>query len=275
MLTRIQHFAIVSENFVREAKFYESAFGMKRSKPGSEEEQKAIRTNYAVSISDGYVGVTMIGRKPGYVPGLHHFGIDVDDVEQAIARIKKSYPEVAVLKRPSNRPFATFGAHDPEGNYFDLTQEGMSNRRDVYVEQQREQPRRVHHLKLRVMNAPAIAAFYRDMLDLQEADKALEDPNFYLTDGKMTLIIAPWKMSDFEGAGIDRPGLEHVGFKVESVDAVKKDLASLREADPDMRERIIAEPSEGERRAALIASCRHCQHQLSSPDGIFVDICDR
>jgi len=272
MLTRIQHFAIVSENFVREARFYESVFGMKRSKPGSEEEQRAIRTNYAVSISDGYVGVTMIGRKPGYVPGLHHFGVDVDDVDDAIARIKKNYPEVAVLKRPSNRPFATFGAHDPEGNYFDLTQEGMLNRRDVYVERQREQPRRIHHLKLRVMNAPAVAGFYRDMLDLQEADKALEDPNFYLTDGKMTLIVAPWKMSDFEGAGIDRAGLEHVGFQVESVDAVKKELAALREADPEMRERIIAEPSEGERRAALIASCRHCQYPFSSPDGVFVDI---
>jgi catechol 2,3-dioxygenase-like lactoylglutathione lyase family enzyme len=275
MVTRIQHFAIVSENFVREARFYESVFGMKRSKPGSEEEQKAIRKNYAVSISDGYVGVTMIGRKPGYVPGLHHFGVDVDDVDQAIARIKKNYPEVGVLKRPSNRPFATYGAHDLEGNYFDLTQEGMSNRRDVYVEEQREQPRRLHHLKLRVMNAPAIAAFYRDMLDLHEADKALEDPNFYLTDGRMTLIIAPWKMSDFEGAGIDRPGLEHVGFKVESVDSVKKELAVLRQNDPEMRERIIAEPSEGERRAALIASCRHCQYTTSSPDGVFVDICDR
>jgi predicted enzyme related to lactoylglutathione lyase len=272
MLTRIQHFAIVSENFVREAKFYEAVFGMKRSKPGSAEEEKAIRTNYAVSISDGYVGVTMIGRKPGYVPGLHHFGVDVDDVDDAIARIKKNYPQVAVLKRPSNRPFATYGAHDPEGNYFDLTQEGMSNRRDVYVQQQREQPRRIHHLKLRVMNAPAIAAFYRDMLDLREADKALEDPNFYLTDGKMTLIIAPWQMSDFEGAGIDRPGLEHVGFKVESVEAVKKELAALREANSEMRARIIAEPSEGERRLALIASCRHGQHQCSSPDGVFVDI---
>jgi predicted enzyme related to lactoylglutathione lyase len=275
MLTRIQHFAIVSENFVREAKFYESVFGMKRSKPGSEEEEKAIRTNYAVSISDGYVGVTMIGRKPGYIPGLHHFGVDVDDVDEAIARIKKNYPQVAVLKRPSNRPFATYGAHDPEGNYFDLTQEGMSNRRDVYVEQQREQSRRVHHLKLRVMNAPAIAAFYRDMLDLREADKALEDPNFYLTDGRMTLVVAPWKMSDFEGAGIDRPGLEHVGFQVESVDALKKHLAKLREANPDMRERTIAEPSEGERRLALIASCRHGQFQLSSPDGIFVDVCEK
>jgi predicted enzyme related to lactoylglutathione lyase len=275
MPTKIQHAAIVSENFVREAKFYEAIFGMKRSKPGSEEEQKAIRNNYAVSISDGYVGVTVIGRKPGYVPGLHHFGVDVDDVDEAMSRIKKNYPEVAVLKRPSNRPFATYGAHDPEGNYFDLTQEGMSNRRDVYVQQQREQPRRIHHLKLRVMNPAKIAAFYRDSFDLTEAEKALEDPNFYLTDGKMTLIIAPWKMSDFKGAGIDRPGLEHIGFQVESVESVKTELAALREANAEMRERIISEPSEGERRLALIASCRHGQHQCSSPDGVFIDLSER
>jgi len=271
MLTRIQHAAIVSENFVREAKFYEAVLGMKRSKPGSEEEEKAIRTNYAVSISDGYVGVTVIGRKPGYVPGLHHFGVDVDDVEQAMARIKKNYPEVGVLKRPSNRPFASYGAHDSEGNYFDLTQEGMSNRRDVYVEAQREQPRRIHHIKLRVMNPTAIAAFYRNSFDLKEEEKALEDPNFYLTDGKVTLIIAPWKMSDFEGAGIDRPGIEHIGFKVEGVAAVKKELAALRNSNPEMRERIISDPKEGERRLALIRSCRYGQHQFSSPDGLFVD----
>ncbi|MSP38714.1 MAG: hypothetical protein EXR70_09515 [Deltaproteobacteria bacterium] len=275
MLAKIQHAAIVSENFVREAKFFEAAFGMKRSKPGSEEEQKAIRTNYAVSVSDGNVGVTIIGRKPGYVPGLHHFGVDVDDVGEAMARIKKKYPEVAVLKRPSNRPFATYGAHDPEGNYFDLTQEGMPNRRDVYTEQQHEQPRRIHHIKLRVMNAPRIAEFYRDLFDMREEDKALEDPNFYLTDGQVRLIVAPWKMSDFEGAGIDRPGIEHIGFKVESIEAVKKELAALRAADPEMRERIIAEPSEAERRVALIASCRHGQFQCSSPDGLFVDVLEQ
>ena len=132
----------------------------------------------------------------------------------------------------------------------------------------------MHHIKLRVMNAPAMAAFYRDLFDLTEAEKALEDPNFYLTDGRMTLIIAPWKMSDFEGAGIDRPGIEHLGFKVENVEALKKELAALRESDPEMRERIIAEPSEGERRTALIAGCRHGRHVTSTPDGVFVDICE-
>ena len=192
MLTRIQHFAIVSENFVREAKFYESVFGMKRSKPGSAEEEKAIRTNYAVSISDGYVGVTVIGRKPGYVPGLHHFGIDVDDVEEAIARIKKKYPDVAVLRRPSNRPFATFGAHDPEGNYFDLTQEGMDNRRDVYAvrssspqaEPQREQPRRIHHLKLRAMNPAATCCFLSRFIRLERSGKGV---------GRSQLLSHRWK----------------------------------------------------------------------------------
>ena len=274
MLARIQHVAIVSENFVRETRFYEVVLGMKRSKPGSAEEEKAIRTNYALSISDGYVGMTVIGRKPGYVPGLHHFGIDVDDVDEACSRIKEKYPAITVLKRPSNRPFATLGAHDPEGNYFDLTQEGMENRRDVYVETARQQPRRVHHIKLRVMNPMGIAAFYRDLFDLKEEEKALEDPNFYLTDGRVTLIIAPWKMSDFAGAGIDRPGLEHLGYKVESVEVVKKELAALRESDPEMRERIISEPKEGERRLALIAACRHGRHQFSDPDGVFIDIAE-
>jgi len=274
MLARIQHVAIVSENFVRETKFYEVVLGMKRSKPGSAEEEKAIRTNYALSISDGYVGMTVIGRKPGYVPGLHHFGIDVDDVDEACSRIKEKYPAITVLKRPSNRPFATLGAHDPEGNYFDLTQEGMENRRDVYVETAREQPRRVHHIKLRVMNPTGIAAFYRDLFDLKEEEKALEDPNFYLTDGTVTLIIAPWKMSDFAGAGIDRPGIEHIGYKEESVETVKKELAALRESDPEMRERIISERKEGERRLALIASCRHGRYQFSDPDGVFMDIAE-
>ena len=274
MLARIQHVAIVSENFVRETKFYEVVLGMKRSKPRSAEEEKAIRTNYALSISDGYVGMTVIGRKPGYVPGLHHFGIDVDDVDEACSRIKEKYPAITVLKRPSNRPFATLGAHDPEGNYFDLTQEGMENRRDVYVETARQQPRRVHHIKLRVMNPMGIAAFYRDLFDLKEEEKALEDPNFYLTDGRVILILAPWKMSDFAGAGIDRPGIEHLGYKVESVETVKKELAALREFDPEMGERIISEPKEGERRLALIASCRHGRYQFSDPDGVFIDIAE-
>lgn len=272
MLAKIQHVAIMTENFVRETKFYEAAFGMKRSNSVAEEEARAVKMNYGLSVSDGYVGMTVIGRKPGYPGGLHHFGIDVDDVESACARIRERYPAIKVLKRPSNRPFASFGAHDPEGNIFDLTQEGMENKRGVYVETGGEQKRRINHIKLRVVHPDAIARFYLDIFELKQAEKALEDPNFYLTDGKVTLVIAPWDITDYDGAGIERPGLEHIGFKVENVDAVKRDLEILRKSDPEMRERTVSVPSEGERRLGLIASCRYGRHQLSDPGGVFIDV---
>jgi len=217
--------------------------------------------------------MTIIGRKPGYNPGLHHFGIDVDNVEEACARINKQYPDVAVLKRPSNRPFATFGAHDPEGNYFDLTQEGMENRRDVYVEQAREDPRRIHHIKLRVMNAEAIAAFYRDLFELKEEEKALEDPNYYLSDGKVTLIVAPWKMTDFEGAGIEPRHMDHLGFKVEDLDSFKKDLQALVKRNPALSPKPGG--TEGEIRLSLLAKCQHGQFQMADPDGVPIDVAAR
>jgi len=124
MLTRIQHAAIVSENFVREAKFYEAVLGMKRSKPGSAEEEKAIRTNYAVSISDGYVGVTVIGRKPGYVPGLHHFGIWVDNIETMTRAIETNGGKVhpgPTAHVPEN---AEHKFRDPYGIVFDISTHG-------------------------------------------------------------------------------------------------------------------------------------------------------
>ena len=274
MRARIQHVAIMTENFVRERKFYESAFGMKRSKSVVEEEARAVEMNYGLSVSDGYVGMTIIGRKPGYPGGLHHFGIDVDDVASACARIREKYPAIKVLKRPANRPFASFGAHDTEGNIFDLTQEGMENKSGVYVETGAGQKRRVSHIKLRAVHPEEVARFYLDIFEFQQAEKVLEDPNFYLTDGKVTLVIAPWDITDYDGASIERPGLEHLGFKVESVDAVKRDLEDLRKSDPEMRERTVAVPSEGERRVQLIAGCRYGRHQLSDPGGVFIDIAE-
>jgi len=274
MLAKIQHVAIMSENFLRETKFYEAAFGMKRSKSVAEEEAKAVKMNYGLSIGDGYVGMTVIGRKPGYLCGLHHFGIDVDDVESACARIRERYPAIKVLKRPSNRPFASLGAHDPEGNIFDLTQEGMENKKGVYVETGGGQKRRISHIKLRVVHPEEIARFYLDIFEFEQEEKALEDPNFYLTDGKVTLVIAPWDITDYDGTSLERPGLEHIGFKVESVDAVKRDLEALRKTDPEMCERTVAVESEGQLRLEIIAGCRHGKHQLSDPDGIFIDICE-
>ena len=35
----------------------------------------------------------------------------------------------------------------------------------------------------------------------------------------MTMTIVPWKISSFNGAGIEQPGMDHIGFRVSDIKA--------------------------------------------------------
>ena len=126
MVARLKHVAIVSSNFAIEGRFYEALFGMK---PFS-----GSRADSASAVSDGYVGLNVNPRAPGRQAGFDHFGFEVDNVDEIQRRVNEGFPGVTLLKRPSNRPFAGISMHDPAGNVFDLSQKGMTNRADVYVE---------------------------------------------------------------------------------------------------------------------------------------------
>jgi catechol 2,3-dioxygenase-like lactoylglutathione lyase family enzyme len=270
MAARLNHIAIVSQDCQRGSEFYKTLFGMKGGE--SKTTKTADPKLRAVELSDGYVGINFNGRKPGYRGELHHFGFEVDDIDAVYTRIRARYPSIKASKRPSNRPFAALTTHDPEGNFFDLSHKNWELRRGIYAEEGWEQARRVHHIKLRVIDAAKVANFYKEVLQLEEEDKALEDPNFYLTDGRMTLIVAPWDIDDFTGAGIDGPGLEHVGFKVESIDAVQREAESFRKSNSESAGMTVPQGIGGEIRLGIIASCRYGQCQLADPDGIFVDL---
>ena len=126
------------------------------------------------------------------------------------------------------------------------------------------------HIALKTRDLKKTEAFYTDVLGFKVAFRHPPNMLFLTTPGSDDLLN--FVRSSQKASG--NQGLEHIGFKVESVEAVKKDLAVLREANPEMRERVVSEPSEAERRVALIASCRHGQFQCSSPDGVFVDVSD-
>jgi catechol 2,3-dioxygenase-like lactoylglutathione lyase family enzyme len=266
MFAQMKHLAIVSSNVNLEGDFYRDVFGLKRSGPA--------RAGGAVVVRDGYVGVNLNPRAPGRQAGFDHFGFEVQDVELVFSRLKENYPSVRVLKRPSNRPFAGISTHDPAGNVFDLSQQGMENRRDLYVEKDEAMPRRVGHFALRVLEPERIAEFYRTVFDLTELEKPAGDPNHYLSDGKVTLAIFPWQISDFEGSGIERPALDHIGFKVESVAAFKADLAKhAGKYTPPGDDRPEKNP-EREVRQKLFAKCCFGQFQMSDPDGVLIDVAE-
>ncbi len=264
MFAQMKHLAIVSSNVNLEGDFYRDVFRLKRS--------GQARAGGAVVLRDGYVGLNVNPRAPGRQAGFDHFGFEVQDVELVFSRLKEKYPAVRVLKRPGNRPFAGISTHDPAGNVFDLSQKGMENRTDLYVDKDESMARRVGHFALRALDHEKLAEFYRTVFELTELEKPAGDPTHYLSDGKVTLALLPWQITDFEGSGIERPALDHIGFKVESMAAFKADYEMhAPEYAPPKDDRPEKNP-EREARQKLFARCCFGQLQLADPDGVLIDV---
>jgi catechol 2,3-dioxygenase-like lactoylglutathione lyase family enzyme len=269
MFAKIKHIAIISDQYALQGKFYQEAFGMNSS---AKHQSEAL----AVTVSDGYVGLNFNPRKSGRQAGLDHFGLDCEDLNEVMARLKEKYPAIEVLARPSTRPFASYTTHDPAGNLFDISQRGMANRASVYVEGEAAQSQlpAITHFALRTMQADAVAQFYQEIFELKPLSKDAGDPNHYLTDGRVTLVLIPWSILDFANTGIARPGPDHIGFKVESVEATKAHLQKLSDGNPNFRTMPVGAGPEGQARLKLFSCCRFGAHQLADVDGILIDIAD-
>jgi hypothetical protein len=125
------------------------------------------------------------------------------------------------------------------------------------------------------MNPDDMAEFYRHVFELapSNVNKRADDKNHYLTDGHMTLVIMPWDITDYDGTGIITMGMDHIGFKVESVDAFKADIERIAGDNPRLAPAPVHTGKEGEALDKLFArSCAMGQHRLADPDGILIDV---
>src|SRR6201995_1209149 len=167
MFAKINHMAMVSPIYPMLANFYEAFFGLKRS-------GKTSRPLNAVTVGDGYVGLNINPLRDGYVGGLDHFGVVVDDLDVVLERARKKFPKANIVKRPSTRPFANYSAHDPDGNVFDLAQKDEGDKIvGGYPEQAAEgrtQDRYLNKFAMRTMNADTCAEFYADVFELKPAN---------------------------------------------------------------------------------------------------------
>ena len=104
MVARLRHIAISVPDPEKAAQFFEQAFGMKR----------AGKAGLGLYMSDGTVNVALLkfpGDVPGMPPGkpyygLIHFGMWVDDLDQAATQVEKaggSYFMGLTTRIPSTR----------------------------------------------------------------------------------------------------------------------------------------------------------------------------
>ena len=267
MFAKINHVAIVSENYALLGKFYEAVFGMKTA--------SRTRPARAVTVGDGYVGLNINPRRAGRPARLDHFGVQVEDVETVFSRMRAKYPRLEWLQRPSNRPFAGITTHDPDGNVFDLSQKDMKNRKDVYVENDWQQDRSISHIAVRTLNPEEMAKFYVDVFEFSIPNKAADDPNHYVSDGRITLELMPWHITDYADTGIVSPGMDHIGFKVESIEALKRDVEEIAGNNPLLSPSPVGTGPEGAARLKLFReSCPLGQYHLADTDGVLIDVAE-
>jgi catechol 2,3-dioxygenase-like lactoylglutathione lyase family enzyme len=260
---RIRHIAIVSSQYALLGRFYESVFGMKAAAD--------TRPERAVTVSDGYVGLNINPRKAGRPAGLDHCGFEVDDADAVCARLEK-HAGANLVRRPSTRPFAGISANDPDGNIFDISQAEMHNRASVYVDAPKERSARsVSHLAIRTLHPGPMADFYADIFGLEQTRR---NGQLVVGDGRVDLVLIPWDIRDFEGGGIARPGPDHIGFRVESVEAFRAHLQRVGDNNPHLRGLPVGAGKEGEARLKLFAKSGCGTFQLADPDGVLIDVAE-
>ena len=95
-MATIRHLAIRTENPEKLADFYIKVFGFKDLHRGSHPGHPGKKT---VHLTDGYFELALLDNSEQQSPsGLYHFGIQVENMEETLDRIRKQAPDKANQK---------------------------------------------------------------------------------------------------------------------------------------------------------------------------------
>ena len=124
-MAKLRHIALSVADLDQARKFFEDAFDM----------EMVGKAGAGVYMSDGTINIALLardGRPLGYEGeepfyGIDHFGIWVDDIEDACKKVEAA-GATHVLGNKSDDPntFYEIKYRDPQGNLFDLTANGWN-----------------------------------------------------------------------------------------------------------------------------------------------------
>lgn len=116
-MSKLRHIAIIVEDVEASAKFFEQAFDMKR----------AGNARRGVYMSDGVFNVALLKKeKDDEKLGLFHFGMWVDDLDEAEKKVVKAGGQYLAGRPTSPNSFYEAKYQSPTGLVFDLTHKGWA-----------------------------------------------------------------------------------------------------------------------------------------------------
>ena len=90
----------------------------------------------------------------------------------------------------------------------------------------------------------------------------------------MTLSILPWSVPIFENMSIKRPGPDHIGFKVENIDAFKQHVETTSGMNTYVAPMRLGGSKEADARKAFFAKEAGGKFQMADPGGVWIDVTD-
>ena len=128
---------------------------------------------------------------------------------------------------------------------------------------------KIKHIAISTQDVDETARFYIDVFGLKEVGK-VDSPGasgYYLSDGNLNLAILKFKNDAVAGAerGKQWSGIHHIGFQVESLEAIAERLAAAGSERRDDVNEALGVGRSGEHRANV-------EVKYSGPDGVMLDV---
>jgi len=234
-MAMLRYIAYLSENPEKLSEFYHRFLGT---------EELGRSPDGDISITDGFYNLTLFKKRPALGEmhmdnGLHHIGLEVDDLEEVKGRFLKWNPRGVIIQEPSDIHHGEIRIHDTECRPVSLSTGSFG----VPVSKEKSFPR-VRHIAYNALDPETMLLFYTQVLGLREVPSSYQRRqqgrgNRFCADGKTNLAIHPF-YNKIEGHEA-KFGINHIGFLTNTMQATMAELSSVLNIAPRPSTRPYAE----------------------------------
>ncbi len=225
-MNRIVHISLKVDDVKRTGDFYQQVFGFQDA------ETRKTRDHLSRHMTDGQIDFTLMkydagtqskeSKAAGEGPCIHHFAIEVPDIEKATREIKARGCEVVsdpgVIPVKFRAPGGTVAELVPLGRYRNAAAAGRKIDKIV-------------HLSLKVDDVKNTGDFYREVFGFRDSEtkKTRDHVSRHMTDGQIDFTLIKYdagtqsKESRASGPG---PCIHHFAIEVDDLERARREIES-------------------------------------------------